>query len=163
MLPLPLTVEFLNNSLLYFFPFWSFGMNTFASCDSPSPLLSLPVSLSVWHHRCVYIASRWILPWQGASVPLSPLAYAYHWPPKWTRNNFLFTLSLLICPTISSWLHPLFMSSPPSHTCLYAHNHTLLHLNIVLLASVFRCVPVRIAPRLNRHSSRSTLSENKYK
>lgn len=31
---------------------------------------SLSFCLSFWHHRCVYIASRWVLPWQTLALSL---------------------------------------------------------------------------------------------
>lgn len=84
----------------------------------PSPTcLSLSVGLPL---RCVYIASRWVLPWQAASVALSLIA---------GHSN---DLEAIPC------LHCLFWSGQPSvydcirYSCVPLH-HTHVHSKTPLL------------------------------
>lgn len=128
-------IRYLFSTLWFFYyiilPFLSVVINTFTpphdSCCSLSPSLSLPVSLSlsvslsVWHHRCVYIAGRWILPWQAASAaPSLPLL----WPTAGLSNE----LEAIPC------LHCLFWSAQPSvYDCIHyscvplRHTHAHTH------------------------------------
>lgn len=89
----------------------------------PLPLSCLPVSLSAWHHRCVYIAGRWILPWPAASVLQCSLSRLR---PTAGHSNELEAIPCLHClfwsahPSVCACIH--YSCVPLRHT--HAHMHT---------------------------------------
>lgn len=112
---------------------------TYPGCSlslSPSLSYSLTVSLSVWHHGCVYIASRWILPWlQCFSLPLLR--------PTAGPSNELEEIPCLHClirsaqPSVCDCIHYSWL--PLRNTRTQQHITTA---QWVLIASMFRGVPV---------------------
>lgn len=129
-----------------FFLHWVWLQTHLLTVVPPSPTclsLSVGLPLSLTSQVCIYS--------QQMGSPMTGFfsgSLAHCRPLKWTRSNSLFTLSLLIWPAISLWLHPLFMCSAPPHTCSHAHT--------VKRRCCWTCPPCSGVHRWEYHPWRST-------
>lgn len=99
------------------------------SSTPPPPFslcLSVSLPLSLTSQVCIYsqqMGSPMTSCFRGPLAQLRPHCRTL----KRTRSNSLFTLPLQIWPTISLWLHPLFMCSPQPHTQTRWHARATQH------------------------------------